>query len=215
MNDLTTLKLRINGEDRPVVFPTHHTLLEVLREECGLTGTKHGCELGECGTCTVLVDGRPVLSCLALAAEMESREIETVEGLQNGNELHPLQAAFADLGAAQCGYCTPGILMAAKALIAENPAPDRDEIREALAGNLCRCTGYHKIVEGVEWAAARMRGEEWTPPEEVFYGYAVPSATHPALTPLTPLSQRERGELESQRPSFSPSSPSGRGGSGR
>jgi aerobic-type carbon monoxide dehydrogenase small subunit (CoxS/CutS family) len=174
MNDLTTLRLRINGEERPVVFPTHHTLLEVLREECGLTGTKHGCELGECGTCTVLVDGRPVLSCLALAAEMEGREIETVEGLQNGNELHPLQAAFADLGAAQCGYCTPGILMAAKALIEENPEPTHDEIRDALAGNLCRCTGYHKIVESVEWAAARMRGEEWTPPEEVFYGAAVP-----------------------------------------
>jgi carbon-monoxide dehydrogenase small subunit len=176
MDDLTTLRLHINGEERPVVFPTHHTLLEVLREECGLTGTKHGCELGECGTCTVLVDGRPVLSCLALAAEMEGREIETVEGLQNGNELHPLQAAFADLGAAQCGYCTPGILMAAKALLAENPTPGRDDIREGLAGNLCRCTGYHKIVEGVEWAAARMRGEDWTPPEEVFYGAAEPAA---------------------------------------
>ncbi len=174
MNDLTTLKLRINGEERPVVFPTHHTLLEVLREECGLTGTKHGCELGECGTCTVLVDGRPVLSCLALAAEMEGREIETVEGMQNGNDLHPLQAAFADLGAAQCGYCTPGILMTAKALLAENAEPGRDEIREALAGNLCRCTGYHKIVEGVEWAAARMRGEERVPPNEVFYGATIP-----------------------------------------
>src|SRR4029077_21039518 len=155
-NELTTLKLRINGEDRPVVFPTNHTLLEVLREECALTGTKHGCELGECGTCAVLVDGRPVLSCLALAAEMGARAIETVEGLQIGNDLHPLQAAFADLGAAQCGYCTPGILMMAKALLAENPAPTAAEIREALAGNLCRCTGYHKIVEAVEWAAARM-----------------------------------------------------------
>jgi aerobic-type carbon monoxide dehydrogenase small subunit (CoxS/CutS family) len=170
MHDLTTLKLRINGEDRPVVFPTHHTLLEVLREECGLTGTKHGCELGECGTCAVLVDGRPVLSCLALAADMEGREIETVEGLQLGNDLHPLQAAFADLGAAQCGYCTPGILMTAKALLAGNPRPSRVEIQEALAGNLCRCTGYHKILEGVEWAAAQMRGEEGTPPDEAFYG---------------------------------------------
>src|SRR6185295_7763515 len=174
MTGLTTLRLRVNDEDRPVVFPTHHTLLEVLREECGLTGTKHGCELGECGTCTVLVDGRPVLSCLALAAEMDGKEIETVEGLQIGNELHPLQAAFADLGAAQCGYCTPGILMAAKALLAENSSPERDEVREALAGNLCRCTGYHKIVEGVEWAAARMRGEAWTPPREVLYGAPVP-----------------------------------------
>jgi carbon-monoxide dehydrogenase small subunit len=173
-DDLTTLRLRINGETRAVVFPTHHTLLEVLREECGLTGTKHGCELGECGTCTVLVDGRPVLSCLVLAAEMDGREIETVEGLQIGNDLHPLQAAFADLGAAQCGYCTPGILMAAKALLAENPRPADPEIREALAGNLCRCTGYHKIIQGVEWAAARIRGEDWTPPAEVFYGAASP-----------------------------------------
>jgi aerobic-type carbon monoxide dehydrogenase small subunit (CoxS/CutS family) len=173
-DNLTMLKLRINGEDRLVVFPTHHTLLEVLREECGLTGTKHGCELGECGTCTVLVDGRPVLSCLALAAEMAGREIETVEGLQNGNDLHPLQAAFADLGAAQCGYCTPGILMAAKALLAGNPQPSDPEIREALAGNLCRCTGYHKIIQGVEWAAAKMRGEEWEPDREVFYGAEEP-----------------------------------------
>jgi aerobic-type carbon monoxide dehydrogenase small subunit (CoxS/CutS family) len=175
MDDLTTLKLRINGEDRPVVFPTHHSLLEVLREECGLTGTKHGCELGECGTCMVLVDGRPILSCLVLAAEMRGKAIETVEGLQTGNELHPLQAAFADLGAAQCGYCTPGILMGAKALLAENPSPSRGEISEALSGNLCRCTGYHKILEGVEWAAARMRGEDWTPPNEVFYGSGDPA----------------------------------------
>src|SRR3954447_20232362 len=131
-DDLTFLKLRINGEPRAVVFPTHHTLLEVLREECGLTGTKHGCELGECGTCAVLVDGRPVLSCLVLTAEMAGKAIETVEGLQRGNDLHPLQAAFADLGAAQCGYCTPGILMAAKALLAENPSPTRDQMSEAL-----------------------------------------------------------------------------------
>ena len=210
---LTTLTLRVNGEDRPVVFPTHHTLLEVLREECGLTGTKHGCELGECGTCMVLVDGRPILSCLALAADMEGREIETVEGLQTGNELHPLQAAFADLGAAQCGYCTPGILMGAKALLAANPQPTRGEIREALAGNLCRCTGYHKIVEAVEWAAAKLGGEEWTPPDAVFYGDDVPLGAGRALTPLAPLSPGERGEPEET--GFSPSSPLGRGGPGR
>jgi carbon-monoxide dehydrogenase small subunit len=174
---LTTLTLRVNGEDRPVVFPTHHTLLEVLREECALTGTKHGCELGECGTCTVLVDGRPVLSCLVLAAEMDGRAVETVEGLQRGNRLHPLQAAFADLGAAQCGYCTPGILMAARALLDERPAPSRDEIRQALAGNLCRCTGYHKIVEAVEGAAAVLRGEDWSPAREVLYGAPEPTSS--------------------------------------
>lgn len=186
-DELTTLRLRINGEDRPVVFPTHHTLLEVLREECALTGTKHGCELGECGTCTVLVDGRPVLSCLLLAAQMGGRAIETVEGMQQGNDLHPLQAAFADLGAAQCGYCTPGILMTAKALLAENPRPARSEIAEALSGNLCRCTGYHKILEAVEWAAARMRGEEWTPPAEVFYGAELPGEGAEPAAPRTPL----------------------------
>ena len=188
MDEITTLRLRINGEDRIAAFPTHHTLLEVLREECGLTGTKHGCELGECGTCAVLVDGRPVLSCLALAAEMDGRDIETVEGLQIGNDLHPLQAAFADLGAAQCGYCTPGILMTAKALLADNPAPSAAEIRQALAGNLCRCTGYHKIVEAVEWAAARMRGEDWTPPPQVFYGSPLPDASEgsPRLRILGP-----------------------------
>jgi aerobic-type carbon monoxide dehydrogenase small subunit (CoxS/CutS family) len=169
-SSFTTLRLTVNREDRVVAFPTHHTLLEVLREECGLTGTKHGCELGECGTCTVLVDGRPILSCLALAADQEGRAIETVEGMAVGNDLHPLQAAFADLGAAQCGYCTPGILMTAKALLAENPRPDDGEIREALAGNLCRCTGYQKILEAVAWAASRMRGEQEPPPTEAFYG---------------------------------------------
>ena len=134
----TTLTLDVNGEERTVVFPTHHTLLEVLREECGLTGTKHGCELGECGTCAVLVDGRPVLSCLALAVEMGGRRIETVEGMQEGNALHPLQEAFADLGAAQCGYCTPGILLTARSLLEANPRPSTEQISEALSGNLCR-----------------------------------------------------------------------------
>lgn len=166
--------LAVNGERRTVAFPAHHTLLEVLREELGLAGTKHGCELGECGTCTVLVDGRPVLSCLALAAEMAGRRIETVEGLQEANALHPLQAAFADLGAAQCGYCTPGLLMAAKALLAENASPTLAEIRAALAGNLCRCTGYQKILEAVEGAAAILRGEVWTPERESLYGAPVP-----------------------------------------
>jgi aerobic-type carbon monoxide dehydrogenase small subunit (CoxS/CutS family) len=133
-------------------------LLEVLREDLGLTGTKHGCELGECGTCTVLVDGEPVLSCLALPLEHEGRAITTVEGMATGGELHPLQQAFAELGAAQCGYCTPGILLTAQALLAETAAPTRDVIKEALAGNLCRCTGYTKILDAVELAALRIQG---------------------------------------------------------
>jgi len=171
---VTTRTLRLNGEPRTVVFPTHHTLLEVLREECGLTGTKHGCELGECGACAVLVDGKAVLSCLLLAAEVNGQAIETVEGLQLGNELHPLQRAMADLGAAQCGYCTPGILMTAKSLLAENPAPSAAAISQALGGNLCRCTGYHKIVEAIEWAAAEMRGVDSPPPAETFFGSKEP-----------------------------------------
>ncbi|MFN7962478.1 MAG: (2Fe-2S)-binding protein [Thermoanaerobaculia bacterium] len=171
----TLLSFTLNGEAHQVLAPTHHTLLEVLREECAATGTKHGCELGECGTCTVLVDGQPVLSCLLLAVEAEGRAVETVEGLQLGNQLHPLQAAFADLGAAQCGYCTPGMLMTAKALLAANPEPSTEEIRAALAGNLCRCTGYHKIVQAVEWAAARLRGEATAePPREALYGSPEP-----------------------------------------
>jgi len=149
------IALSVNGEGRQLLAPVHETLLEVLRERLGLTGTKHGCELGECGTCTVLVDGRPELSCLLLPIQLEGREITTVEGLGTTADLHPLQRAFADLGAAQCGYCTPGMLLAASALLAERPHPGRQEIREALAGNLCRCTGYAKIVEAVELAASR------------------------------------------------------------
>ena len=150
------LHLRVNEEARDVLVTAPKTLLEVLREDLGLTGTKHGCELGECGTCTVLVDGAPVLSCLALPADLEGREITTIEGMADGGRLHPLQQAFAELGAAQCGYCTPGVLLTAKALLAEQPTPTRDEIREALAGNLCRCTGYTKILDAVELAALRM-----------------------------------------------------------
>jgi carbon-monoxide dehydrogenase small subunit len=154
----TQLTLKVNGEARDVIVPVHKTLLEVLREDLNLTGTKHGCELGECGTCTVLVDGVPVLSCLALPVELQGREIKTVEGMAENGHLHPLQQAFAELGAAQCGYCTPGILLTAEALLAGNTAPTRDEVREALAGNLCRCTGYTKILEAVELAALRMHG---------------------------------------------------------
>jgi carbon-monoxide dehydrogenase small subunit len=154
--DQVHLRLRVNGEDTPVSFAPYKTLLEVLREDLGLTGTKHGCELGECGACAVLVDGEPQLSCLVLALECEGRAVETVEGLARGPELHPLQTAFADLGAAQCGYCTPGILMTAKALLEKEPTPSRERIKEALAGNLCRCTGYQQIFEAVEEAARQM-----------------------------------------------------------
>jgi aerobic-type carbon monoxide dehydrogenase small subunit (CoxS/CutS family) len=150
------LTLRVNGEEVAVAFAPHKTLLEVLREDLRLTGTKHGCELGECGTCTVLMNGRPVLSCLTLALEAAGHDVTTVEGLAAGARLHPLQQAFAELGAAQCGYCTPGILLAAKALLDEEPRPSRERIVAALAGNLCRCTGYLKIYEAVELAAARM-----------------------------------------------------------
>jgi aerobic-type carbon monoxide dehydrogenase small subunit (CoxS/CutS family) len=160
----TRFRLRVNGEDREVLAPVHHTLLEVLREDLGLMGTKHGCELGECGTCTVLVAGRPILSCLTLPVECAGREITTVEGMAAAGALHPLQDAFAELGAAQCGYCIPGFLLTADALLRSNPNPTRQEIAEATGGNLCRCTGYIKIFEAIERAAARLRGETLGPP---------------------------------------------------
>jgi aerobic-type carbon monoxide dehydrogenase small subunit (CoxS/CutS family) len=167
----THIAFVLNGESCEVAFAPHKTLLEVLREDLNLTGTKHGCELGECGTCTVLLDGRPVLSCLVLGLDVEGREVTTVEGMQlPEGRLHPLQETFADLGAAQCGYCTPGFLLTARELLERNPKPTREEIARALSGNLCRCTGYIKIYEAVELAAARMRGEKVDVPEEVVYG---------------------------------------------
>ena len=153
------LTLRVNGEEQSIVFAPYKTLLEVLREDLGLTGTKHGCELGECGACAVLVDGEPQLSCLTLALECDGRSVQTIEGLARGAELHPLQAAFADFGGSQCGYCTPGVIMTAKALLERNPSPTKEEIKEATAGNLCRCTGYQQIVDAIEDAAARLRAE--------------------------------------------------------
>jgi carbon-monoxide dehydrogenase small subunit len=153
------LALTVNAEPALVSFAPYKTLLEVLREDLGLTGTKHGCELGECGACAVLVDGEPKLSCLVLAVECADKAVDTVEGLASGAKLHPLQAAFADLGAAQCGYCTPGILMTAKALLEKEPNPTRERIKEAISGNLCRCTGYQQIFEAIEEAARRMSDE--------------------------------------------------------
>ncbi len=158
------IALRVNGEETEVSFAPYKTLLEVLREDLALAGTKHGCELGECGACGVLLDDEPVLSCLVLGVECDGRDVVTVEGLASDGRLHPLQDAFADLGAAQCGYCTPAILVTAKALLDAKPHPSRDEIREALAGCLCRCTGYQQIFEAVEDAIARVGGG-WREPE--------------------------------------------------
>src|SRR5258708_31475551 len=154
------LALQVNGERIQVLVPVHKTLLEVLGEDMGLTGTKHGGELGECGTCTVLIEGLPQLSCLVLPIQLENRRITTIEGLTQGSQLHPLQQAFAELGAAQCGYCTPGMLLAGVALLQAYPHPTREQMKEYLAGNLCRCTGYTKIYEAVEAAAQRMSGAD-------------------------------------------------------
>ena len=153
------IELEVNGERHRLEVDVRTTLLDALRDELHLTGTKNGCALGQCGACTVLVDGEPQLSCLVLALECEGRDVQTIEGLARGPELHPLQAAFTDFGGSQCGYCTPGVIMTAKALLDGNPNPTRDQIREATAGNLCRCTGYNQIVEAIEDAAAQLRAE--------------------------------------------------------
>lgn len=174
MSDLTKQKAHVrftlNGEPAEVAFAPHKTLLEVLREDLGLTGTKHGCELGECGTCAVLVNGRSILSCLMLGLDAEGQDVKSIEGMADGATLHPLQVTFADTGAAQCGYCTPGFLLVAEELLKKDPNPSREVIKEALSGNLCRCTGYIKIYEAVEQAAARMRGEDAELPHESVYG---------------------------------------------
>jgi aerobic-type carbon monoxide dehydrogenase small subunit (CoxS/CutS family) len=156
-DDHALIRLQVNGEETQVAFAPYKTLLEVIREDLNLTGTKHGCELGECGACAVLLDGEPVLSCLTLGLACEGRAIRTVEGMADGSRLHPLQAAFADLGGSQCGYCTSGMLLTAQAFLARNPTPTRDEIREALSGNICRCTGYQQIFDAVAAAAEVMR----------------------------------------------------------
>ena len=159
MSRKRSISLSVNGEPAEVSFAPYKTLLEVLREDLGLTGTKHGCELGECGACAVLVDGEPRLSCLTLALDCAGRSVDTIEGLARGPLLHPLQAAFADFGGSQCGYCTPGVIMTAKALLDRNPSPTREQIKEATAGNLCRCTGYQQITDAIEDAAAQLRTE--------------------------------------------------------
>ena len=191
------VRLTVNGEPVEASFAPHKTLLEVLREDLNLPGTKHGCELGECGTCAVLVDGKPVLSCLLLGLECEGRSVETVEGMAGPRGLHPLQKAFAELGAAQCGYCTPGFLLTAKALLDSNPKPTLPQIREALAGNICRCTGYIKIFEAVELAAAWMRGEEAAPKKESVYGFDFDESG--LLPTVSSPSNGGRGQGEGER----------------
>ena len=153
------LTCTVNGEERTVLADTRDTLLELLRDRIGLTGTKEGCGNGNCGTCTVLVDGAAVCACLMLALEAPGRDIVTIEGIANGGRLHPIQQALVDLNGTQCGFCTPGIVLSAKALLDANPAPTEPDIRHAIAGNLCRCTGYGKIVEAIAAAAATMRGQ--------------------------------------------------------
>ena len=154
-----TITLIINGQTEELLVASNMTLLHALRDQLGLTGTKNGCEAGECGACTVLVDGEPVNSCLALAVEMDGREIISIEGLSNNGKLTPLQQAFADLNAVQCGYCTPGMLMAATALLKRNPEPTQEDIQKAMVGNLCRCTGYQRIIDAI-MEASRQGGAQ-------------------------------------------------------
>ncbi len=160
---LERLELRVNNETYSVLVPPNVTLLEVIREDLDLTGTKHGCELGECGACTVLVDGRPRLSCITLAAGVAGHDVVTIEGLGRGGEMHPLQEAFVSLGAVQCGYCTPGMIISAYALLQNNRSPSRLEVKNALSGNICRCTGYRKIVDAVLSASERLDATRTAP----------------------------------------------------
>jgi carbon-monoxide dehydrogenase small subunit len=154
------IELTVNGELIEAAVEPNRTLLQFLREDLGLTGTKHGCGLGDCGACTVIVDGKPVNSCLVLAVQARGREVLTIEGLAENGKLHPIQQAFVEKGAIQCGFCTPGMILSAKALLDENPNPSEREIRTAISGNLCRCTGYQKIVEAVQEAAGSLHSTE-------------------------------------------------------
>ncbi len=153
------VQFTVNGDQIEVAVEPNRTLLQVLREDLGLTGTKHGCGVGDCGACTVIMDGLPVNSCLVLAVQARGRDILTIEGLTGNGELHPLQTAFIDKGAIQCGFCSPGMILSSKALLDNNPQPTEEEIRTAISGNLCRCTGYQKIVEAIRAAAEAMSGK--------------------------------------------------------
>ncbi|MDF1591128.1 MAG: (2Fe-2S)-binding protein [Desulfobacterales bacterium] len=152
---MISIELKVNGEIHAVSVKPNETLLDVLRDKIGLTGTKKGCDTGQCGACTVLLDGKPVTSCLMLAIDVKKSEILTIEGLADNGSLHSLQEAFVNEGAVQCGYCTPGMILSAKALLDQNPHPSEGEIKEAISGNLCRCTGYVKIIQAVSSAAAK------------------------------------------------------------
>ncbi len=156
------LTLSVNGREHQLAVRPAATLLDVLRDELGLTGSHRGCDMGTCGCCTVHVDGKPWLACLTLAAEVEGREITTIEGLHGAEKLHPVQEAFMSSGGSQCGFCTPGFIMSSVSLLRDNPQPSDQEIREAISGNMCRCTGYVKIVDAVREAAADLRGEKST-----------------------------------------------------
>ena len=156
----TKIRITLNGKSMDLEAPNHRLLLDLLRDEIGLTGTKEGCGTGDCGACTVYLNGKPVNSCLVLSGELNGADIITIEGLKIGPELHPIQKAFIQDGGAQCGYCTPGMLMMSKALLDENPNPTEEEIRYALSGNLCRCTGYAKIIQAVQDAAAELRANK-------------------------------------------------------
>ena len=152
------VELTVNGTLYKLSVQPWETLVEVIRDNLGLTGTKEGCGLGECGVCTVIMDGKTVNSCLVLATEADGKQITTIEGLADGDKLHPIQEAFIEQGGLQCGFCTPGMIMSAKALLDENPSPDEEEIRKGIAGNFCRCTGYTKIIESVKAAAKNIQG---------------------------------------------------------
>ena len=160
MSSKIRMQLEVNGRPRDILCAPEATLLELVREDLGLTGTKHGCELGECGACTVLLDGEPTLSCLQIALDCEGRSVRTIEGLADGRNLDPLQRFFAELGGSQCGYCTSGMILTARALLDRDPDPSPDRVKQALSGNICRCTGYEQIVEAVLEAAATERAEE-------------------------------------------------------